>query len=284
MRTRRFTQLVSLVFSLLVALPAVHAEVKELKIVRRVVLDPGHGGENNGALSYNGVFEKQIVLQIALKVEKLLAERTDGKVLMTRRDDVSVPLARRILQANEWGADLFISLHCNSAYSQTAQGVEVLVLSDQAMAEESHRVAKAAVQPKGAYADAANAGAASVLKDMMQFSARSDAEHFAQIAQKRLVKRTGFKDRGVRQLSAIVLRGAEMPGVVMELGFLSNPKEAERLTSERYQWKIAKAIVDAIIRFDRALENERNPDNLAGTSGSRQLAVRSARQNTRSKL
>lgn len=232
---------------------AVSGKERKLKVVKTVVIDPGHGGANKGALGYNGVYEKEITLQVALKVRKLLEAQTTAVVLLTREDDRDVPLVERTAIANDARADLFISLHCNSAFSKEPSGFETYVLSEAALSEESRKLSWVVVEPKGLYASAADSAAAAVVKEMLQFRAQRDAKVFGQLLQASLLRWTKGVDRGVKELSIVILRGAEMPGVVVELGFISNPLEAENLCSPSYQWKLAHAVVDAIVKFDKLM-------------------------------
>ncbi len=241
----------------------VQAEEKRLTVLRTVVLDPGHGGENLGALGFNGVYEKKIVMAIALKVSERLADQTDATAKLTREGDESVPLARRIAFANELQADLFISLHCNSSFSQKPMGVETFVLSEKALEEESAKLSRQVVTPRGLYASAADPAAAAVVKEMLQFAAHRDARGFAEQVQSNLSRSMRAVDRGVKELPIIILRGAEMPGVVIEVGFISNPVEARNLSKASYQDLVAQAIVDAIVRYDATLSSKRVPGTVA---------------------
>jgi N-acetylmuramoyl-L-alanine amidase len=245
--------------------PALSRE-KHLKVIKTIVVDPGHGGENLGALGFNGVYEKEIVLKISQRVQELMAEQTDAAVQLTRDGDDTVPLARRIALANDLQADLFISLHCNSSFSQKPMGVETYVLSEKALQEESAKLSRQVVTPKGLYASAADPAAAAVVKEMLQFAAHRDAMGFAKQVQSNLVQSMRTTDRGVKELPIVILRGAEMPGVVIEIGFISNPVEARNLSRGKYQEVVAQGIVNAIIRYDANLSRKRLPGKVAGTA------------------
>lgn len=247
--------------------PLATGKEKPLTVIGRVVIDPGHGGENMGALGFNGVYEKDIVLAIGKLIKEKLEHQTSAAVDLTRDADETVPLERRIAFANEQQADLFISLHCNSSFSQKPLGVETYVLSEKALAEESAKLSRQVVQPRGLYASAADPAAAAVVKEMLQFAAHRDARGFAQQVQKDLVTTTRSQDRGVKELPIIILRGAEMPGVVIELGFISNPQEARNLSRASYQDRVAQAVVDAIIRYDASLSHKRVPGKVAAGTG-----------------
>ncbi len=243
------------------------AREKKLKVIKTVVVDPGHGGENLGALGFNGVYEKKIVFKTAQRIRELLGEQTNATAQLTREGDETVPLARRIAFANDLQADLFISLHCNSSFSQKPIGVETYVLSEKALEEESAKLSRQVVTPKGLYASAADPAAAAVVKEMLQFAAHRDAMGFAKQVQSNLVKSMRTTDRGVKELPIIILRGAEMPGVVIEVGFISNPVEARNLSRSKYQEVVAQAIVNAIIRYDGTLSGKRLPGKVAGSAG-----------------
>ncbi len=245
--------------SVLVAVAPAYAGERQMAEVHTIVIDPGHGGENKGALGFNGVYEKVITLEVAQFMKEQLERNTDAKVILTRESDVTVPLERRIRIANEAQADLFISIHCNSSFSRSPSGIETYVLSDKALDEESSKLSRRMVKPSGLYASASDGAAAAVVKEMLQYAAHGDAKSLAISLQSFLIKRTGAVSRGVKELPAVVLRGAEMPGVVVEMGFVSNPVEAERLSTENYQKKVAYAMVLGIIEFDRVLRNKAAP-------------------------
>lgn len=245
-----------LAWSFLLVGPAVQAQEKApiaLRHIRTVVVDPGHGGENKGALSYTGKYEKELVLQLAQRLMRRLSQHSNVKVILTRDSDRDVSYGRRIRMANEAQADLFISIHCNAAPREDASGIEVLVLSDEALAQESRRLRERDVAPRGRLAAASDEGAAAVLKDLYQFSARSDARHFGDLVQAHLVKLTRANDRGVKEHAILVLRGAEMPAIVLEVGFVSNPQEAVRLEDPEYQEKIVEGLFNAIVAFDASI-------------------------------
>jgi N-acetylmuramoyl-L-alanine amidase len=246
--------------ALLLASVAGTTEAKEtqLQVLSKIVLDPGHGGVNKGALGYDGAYEKDLVLAIARKVKAALEEATNAEVLLTRDEDKDLGLQERVSFANESEADLFISLHCNSSYSIAPSGVETYVLSEQALQEESAKLARQVVKPRGLYASAADSAAAAVVKEMIQYSAHLDARAFAGLLQSLVSKKTSAVNRGVKGLPIVILRGAEMPGVVIELGFVSNPTEMQNLGKEYYQERIASAVVQAIVTYDDTLARKQS--------------------------
>ncbi len=244
----------ALLLAVALALPApAHAKEYPTSTVRKVVIDPGHGGTNLGALGITGVYEKDINLAVALQLRSLLVKKSGVEVLLTREDDRDLPLTQRIGLANSSGADLFISIHCNASFNNEAQGAETYVLSPEAALEESERVARKQIQREGRLASCDDEGTAAVVKDLWQSSAHLRSYDLAGLMQSLLVKRCNMKDRGVKELAIVVLRGAEMPAVVVELGFLSHPKEGRMLADEQYQKDLASALYWSILEHDHRL-------------------------------
>ena len=228
---------------------------REMERIHTIVLDPGHGGENLGALGVHGIYEKVIVLDIAREVERLLAERTDARVYLTRRDDRYIGLRERTRFANQVGADVFLSIHCNSEEGHRASGVETFFLSAEASDEEAARLVafeNQRLEETKEPEDSDDREVALMLKDLTIHAAHQDAEELAAVVQERLVRRTSTRSRGVKQAPFAVLKEAEMPAIVIEVGFLSHPEEARQLIEESRQKAIARAIVEALIAFDHA--------------------------------
>ncbi|MBM4370471.1 MAG: N-acetylmuramoyl-L-alanine amidase [Deltaproteobacteria bacterium] len=243
--------------------PAAAQELYQPKAIRTVVIDPGHGGANLGALGITGAYEKDVNLAIARMLRQALETRTGIRVLLTRDDDRDVPFDERIGLANRENADLFISLHCNASFNQRASGIETFVLSEVALQEESEKLATRRVSRQGRLAAAETDSAAAVVKDLFQSTAPSRAKAFAEHLITRMVKRTGSKSRGVKDMPAMVLRGAEMPAVVVELGFLSHVSEGRRLASEEFQKVYASSLYYSILDEDERLAKLQGPDRVA---------------------
>lgn len=218
-----------------------------------VVIDPGHGGVHEGATGPNGEKEKDVSLAVARVLRELL-ERDGARVVLTREQDVDVPLPDRTALANREGADLLVSIHCNSMPTVKARrlthGAETYFLSPDASDAEA-----------GALAARENADAGEnvalgamdpiqlILMDLARTQAHADAAHLADLVQAKLVGETGAKDRGVRQAPFLVLSGAQMPAVLVELGFISHPTEGRRLGEAAYQRKAAEGILEGIRAF-----------------------------------
>ncbi len=216
-----------------------------------VVIDPGHGGDQDGARSPAGLKEKDVVLQIARRLRPRL-ERLGAKVVLTRTGDIGVPLTTRAAVANGLKADLFVSIHLNSMATaearRTSAGVETYFLS----ADASDASAAAAAARENADRLAGEPipdpgdPVAGILQDLEQTAALAGSSRLAYALHERLVAALGAEDRGVKQAPFYVLAGARMPAVLLEVGFISNGTESKRLASPAHQEKIAAAIADGV--------------------------------------
>jgi N-acetylmuramoyl-L-alanine amidase len=208
---------------------------------RKVVVDAGHGGKDTGAIGPRGVREKDLTLAIARKVAARL-KALGFQVILTRKSDVFVSLDERTRIANESRADLFVSIHCNAARRRKLEGVETWTLN---VASDRYAARLAAFE--NAEADRAVSDLRLILADLATKANASDARDLAQSVQSSLVRtlrgRTGrVKDHGVKQALFYVLLGTRMPSILVETGFISNPKEEARLRSARFQEGTAEAI------------------------------------------
>jgi N-acetylmuramoyl-L-alanine amidase len=235
------------------AAPAARApRPAEEPAVRTVVIDPGHGGEENpGARGGGGAVEKDIVLSIARKLRAELVSARGLQVFLTRDRDVDVDLDERTAIANNYKADLFVSIHANASRARGARGSEVYFLSYQASDDESRMVA----QLEGAAEPVAGAPPGSdlalILWDMAQAEHLEESSALASRIQEELAVVTGSEGRGVKQAPFRVLVGAAMPAVLVEVAFISNPEEEALLASDAYQTRIARSLARGIERFRR---------------------------------
>ena len=217
--------------------------------LRTVVIDPGHGGEEVGAKGPGGTLEKDITLAIARKLRTSLANSLGLQTFLTRDKDAEVPLDDRASFANNYKADLFISIHANASRSHGAKGSEVYFLSYQASDEESRRVA---LQEGEAQSGApAGSDVALILWDMAQAEHLEESSALASRIQEELAQVTGSEGRGVKQAPFRVLVGAAMPAVLVEVAFISNSDEEKLLVSEAYQSKIVSALVRGVGRYQQ---------------------------------
>jgi N-acetylmuramoyl-L-alanine amidase len=223
--------------------------------IRTVVIDPGHGGAEVGALGPSGTLEKDVTLAIARKVRANVANGLGLQAFLTRDGDREIALEDRPAVANNYKADLFVSIHANAFRSEGARGSEVYFLSYQATDDESRRLA---AMEGGEIAPAAVAPAGSelalILWDMAQAEHLEESSALASRIQEELAEVTGSQGRGVKQAPFRVLVGAAMPAVLVEVAFLSNAAEERLLISDDYQSKVAAAITRGIARYQRERE------------------------------
>jgi N-acetylmuramoyl-L-alanine amidase len=217
-----------------------------------VVLDPGHGGEKDGALSVEGRREKDITLQIARLLRKRL-EKQGARVVLTRSEDVTVDLPRRAAIANAEEADLFVSLHLNSmpgGPGSSARGIETYFLSADATDASASAVAarENADRPRSDPTDTVGG----ILEDLEDQANLAESSRLAQAIHGALVRGTRAPDRGVKQAPFHVLAGARMAAVLLELGFVSHPVEGRDLARPARQDAIASSIAAGIAAWRRA--------------------------------
>jgi len=219
--------------------------------VRTVVIDPGHGGENPGARGLGGSLEKDIALQIARRLRAELVNARGLSVFLTRDKDIDVELDDRTAIANNYKADLFVSIHANASRARGAKGSEVYFLSYQASDDESRRTAQLEGAAEPLPEAAAGTDLALILWDMAQAEHLEESSALASRIQEELAVVTGSEGRGVKQAPFRVLVGAAMPAVLVEVAFISNPEEEKLLASEAYQAKVAASLARGIERYRR---------------------------------
>jgi N-acetylmuramoyl-L-alanine amidase len=218
--------------------------------IRTVVIDPGHGGGEVGAMGPGGTLEKDVTLAIARKLRSGLVNNLGLQAFLTRDRDQDLPLDERAAYANNYKADLFISIHANASRASGAHGSEVYFLSYQATDDESRRVA--AIEGEAVAGRGPGTGElALILWDMAQAEHLEESSALASRLQEELAEVTGSQGRGVKQAPFRVLVGAAMPAVLVEVAFISNSEEEKLLVSEAYQAKIASALARGIGRYQR---------------------------------
>jgi N-acetylmuramoyl-L-alanine amidase len=218
------------------------------------VVDPGHGGEQEGALSPAGEREKDLALDLALRISRRL-KKLGAKVVLTRTGDISVPLANRAAIATALRADLFVSVHLNSMPTAEQRrrysGIETFFLSADATDTRASAVAarENADRLAGEAAPDPNDPVAGILSSLEDAASLQASSRLAYAIHEKLVAATGAEDHGVKQAPFYVLAGARMPAVLLEVGFISNPDEAARLRRREYRDKIADAVAEGIKGF-----------------------------------
>ncbi len=239
-----------------------HVPIPEDRSIKTIVLDPGHGGKDPGAVGKKGTREKDVNLAVSLKLKKLLEQELDIKVLMTRSDDRFVSLQDRTKFANDNRADLFISVHANASKSRESKGIETYYLSTarttEARAVEALENSVVEIYEGGKQAAAKYDDLAIILSDILQAEHLEGSNNLATQIQLNLVAGAKGIDRGVKQANFYVLRGAFMPAVLLELGFLSNPVEEALLANDEYQDRLARTIFEGIKRFKFRFDRIRN--------------------------
>lgn len=219
-----------------------------------VAIDPGHGGEKDGARSVHGPWEKELVLQIARRLEKQL-QASGARVVMTRRGDDSVSLPQRAAIANAAQADLFVSIHLNAAPDGgAARGAETYFLSADATDASASALAarenadRLAGEPERDPADTLS----HILDDLEDNANHQESSRLAKAVHEKVAQVAGSSSRGVRQAPFHVLAGARMPAILVELGFLTHPAEARLLATAGRQDALARAIAEGIARWRAA--------------------------------
>lgn len=234
------------------AAPPATADTRALRVV---VIDPGHGGSDTGAKGPGGTLEKDVALLIARRLRAQLINSLGLQVFLTRDGDQELSLDQRTAIANNYKADLFISIHANASRATGARGSEVYFLAYQASDDESRKVALAeGALPEAAEAGLAGGGAPSdvalILWDMAQAEHLEESSALASRLQEELSEIDGTRGRGVKQAPFRVLVGAAMPATLVEVAFISNPEEEKQLVSEAWQGRVAAALARGVSRYE----------------------------------
>ena len=222
--------------------------------VNRIVIDAGHGGKDPGALGYcRGAREKDITLSIARKLKTKLKAKIGCEVIMTRTNDKFLTLEERTALANTKEADLFISIHVNAHRNKSAYGTETYFLN-LATDEEAIRVAAM----ENATSTKNISDLQTILMDLMQNAKINESSRLASYVQRNMVQQLRKKygkvrDKGVKQAPFYVLLGAQMPAILVETSFISNPRECKRLMDPAYQNRLCDGIVQGIEKYIKAM-------------------------------
>ena len=221
--------------------------------VARVVIDPGHGGHDPGAQG-NGVVEAELVLDVALRVEKLLKEQPGVEVVLTRRTDEFIPLQERTAIANREGADLFLSIHANASRRPIARGIETYFLNFATTPD-----AEAVAARENASSDGTMGKLPDLVKTITLNNKVIESRELATIVQTSMMRRLRqqnktLRDLGVKQAPFVVLIGAQMPSVLAEISFVTNKAEAGLLKDPGYRQRIAQSLADGVLRYQASLK------------------------------
>ncbi|HXG53909.1 MAG TPA: N-acetylmuramoyl-L-alanine amidase [Vicinamibacterales bacterium] len=216
--------------------------------LRSVVIDAGHGGAEHGARDADGGNEKTVTMAVARRLKAALEARLGVRVILTRDGDTAVPLDQRAAVANNNKVDLFISLHANASVRASAAGAEVFYLSLDAYGDDALRAATAPRETLPVF----GGGSRDIEAVQWQFAQARHIEQSAALAravEASLRTRVPMSPRALQQAPFRVLVGANMPAVLVEMGFMTNPAQAKQLASEQYQNDVVQSLVDAIVTF-----------------------------------
>ena len=235
--------------------------------IGKIVIDPGHGGHDTGTIGPNGLEEKDLVLEVGRRLGKMLETRLGAEVVYTRKNDTFIPLETRTAIANQQRADLFISIHANSSHDPDARGVETYYLNFTSSPEALEVAAREnAVSEKSIYE----------LQDLVKKIALKEkieeSREFAGDVQESLhtglsAKTPAIRNRGVKKAPFIVLIGANMPSILAEISFVSNPTDEHRLETGEYRQRIADSLYRGIAKYIDGLSGVKMASKLDKTSG-----------------
>ena len=235
--------------------------------IGRIVIDPGHGGHDTGTIGPNGLQEKDLVLEVGRRLGKLLETRLGAEVVYTRKDDTFIPLETRTAIANQQRADLFVSIHANSSDDPAARGVETYYLNFTSSPEALEVAAREnAVSEKSIYE----------LQDLVKKIALKEkieeSREFAGDVQESLhstlaAKSPAIRNRGVKKAPFIVLIGANMPSILAEISFVSNPTDEHRLETSEYRQRIAESLYRGIAKYVNGLSGVKMASKLDKAAG-----------------
>jgi len=223
--------------------------------IGRIVIDAGHGGHDRGTEGPKGLLEKELVLDVAMRLGKLVEDRMGAEVIYTRSDDTFVPLEQRTALANEKKADLFLSIHANSSSYPRIAGVETYYLNF-----TDSKEALDVASRENASAQKSIFELQDIIQQITLHDKAEESKEFASRVQAALYAFSGHnvpgeKNRGVKKAPFVVLIGASMPSVLAEIGFLSNPREEALLKKPDYRQKLAEALYRGVTRYSDGLSH-----------------------------
>lgn len=223
-----------------------------LQGMKTIVIDPGHGGLEPGARGRFGTLEKNVALEIGLKLKAVIERNFPSRVILTRDKDLNVSLENRAALANNNKADFFISIHANSSFRKDAHGSETYFLSRDATDEEARKLAFLENNPaefgEGITGESEDE-IQMILWDMAQSAYLKQSSLLAENIQKELNLLLRTSNRGIKQAPFTVLAGVACPAVLVEVAFISNPREERSLTREGFQINVAQAIYRGLVNY-----------------------------------
>lgn len=231
--------------------------------IGRIVIDAGHGGHDSGTLGVDGIEEKDVVLDVALRLGKLLHERLGAEIIYTRSDDTFIPLETRTAIANKAQADLFLSIHANSSRDESARGVETYYLNFTTQPDALEVAAR-----ENAVSDQSIHQLSDLVKKITLKDKIAESREFASDVQESLYGglekgNAGLKDRGVKKAPFVVLIGANMPSILAEISFVTNPRDAKELSRPEYRERVAESLYKGVARYEAGLSGAKLPTERA---------------------
>lgn len=238
-------------------------EIRKQWYLDTIVLDPGHGGMDGGTSGRGGLQEKTVTLDIARRLGRLIKQKTNMRVIYTRDEDVFVPLFQRTRIANQAGGKIFISIHANGVKNRSAQGFETWLLApantpeaiETARRENSVIALEESNHPYAEFSDESL-----ILSTMAHSAWMRESEALGTFILEKFESRLDSPNRGLKQADFLVLIGAAMPNILVEIGFLSNLQEENKLGQSKYRQLIAQGLLDAILQFKQTYEGTLSAD------------------------
>ncbi|HEX2919090.1 MAG TPA: N-acetylmuramoyl-L-alanine amidase, partial [Edaphobacter sp.] len=227
--------------------------------IGRIVIDAGHGGHDSGTIGVDGLEEKDVVLDVALRLGRLLHERLGAEIIYTRSDDTFIPLETRTAIANKAQADLFLSIHANSSRDASARGVETYYLNFTSQPDALQVAAR-----ENAVSDQSVYQLSDLVKKIALKEKIDESREFASDIEENLYAglehgNTGLKNRGVKKAPFVVLIGANMPSILAEISFVTNPKDAAQLREPEYRQRVAESLYKGVAKYEAGLSGAKTP-------------------------
>ena len=230
------------------------AEGVKKQEIKTIIIDPGHGGKDPGAIGPSGEKEKDIVLKISRYLADYLSRRLKLKVVLTRNADFFLPLDQRTAIANQKKADLFVSIHCNASLKESTRGFEIYFLSEKASDAQAQAVANAENAVLNLEGGEEDSRLSPLLKSLAMNEYMNESSECCSFIEKEVENRVNVENKGTKQAGFYVLRGADMPSILIECAFISNKLEERKLKSGWFQKEIAEGIYQGIRAYKKWME------------------------------
>jgi N-acetylmuramoyl-L-alanine amidase len=235
--------------------------------IGRIVVDAGHGGHDTGTIGPNGLMEKDLVLDVALRLGRLLETRLGADVIFTRDDDTFIPLETRTAIANEKQADLFISIHANSSPDPSARGIETYYLNFTSNPDALEVAARENAVSEKSIFELQDLVKKITLKEKIEESRELATDVQQSLYSGLATRHTTLRDRGVKKAPFVVLIGANMPSILAEISFVSNPTDAAKLETPEYREKIAESLYKGIANYAGGLSGVKVASKMSKAAG-----------------